>query len=155
MYLTLWDCTSFDEENKRLNRMGQRFFSMLVTRKRKKLLGFVCVWRWVIPENIHTSYSTDDFHILTPPPPPSLPSEFPNCIILPYPRNSIPPPLFAFIFSSNPSELLTLDSGNSGMKIRSFLFATFQQMRPTLPLNCPELVQNIKELQILNGVLSQ
>ena len=90
-----------------------------------------------------------------PPPPPSLPSEFPNCIILPYPRNSIPPPLFAFIFSSNPSELLTLDSGNSGMKIRSFLFATFQQMRPTLPLNCPELVQNIKELQILNGVLSQ
>ena len=46
---------------------------MLVTRKRKKLLGFVCVWKCVIPENIHTSYTTDDFHILTPPPLP-LPS---------------------------------------------------------------------------------
>ena len=72
------------------------FFSMLVTRKRKKFLGFVCVWKWVISENIHTSYTTDDFHILTPHPLP-LPSEFPNCIILPYPRNSIikidnPPP---------------------------------------------------------------
>ena len=101
------------------------------------------------------------------PPPLPLPSEFPNCLILPYPRNSVikidtptpPPPatclLFASILSSNPSELLTLDSGNSGMKSRSFLFATFQQMQPTLPLNCPELVQNIKELQILNGVLGQ
>lgn len=50
------------------------FFSMLVTRKRKKLLGFVCVWKRVISENIHTSYTTDDFHILTRLP---LPSEFP------------------------------------------------------------------------------
>ena len=113
----------------------------------------------MIPENIHTSYTMDDFHILTPPPLP-LPSKFPNCIILRYPQNSIikvdtPPLLFASISSSNPSELLTLDSGNSGMKIRSFLFATFQQMQPTLPLNCPELVQNIKELRILNGVLGQ
>lgn len=54
----------------------------------------------MIPENIHTSYTTDDFHILTPPPPlafeisklhyPPIPSEFHNKI-----------------FSSNPSELLT------------------------------------------------
>ena len=98
------------------------------------------------------------------PPPPllPLPSEFPNGIILPYPQNSVvkidtppPPLLFASILSSNPSELLAIHSGNSGMKIRSFLFATFQQMQPTLPLNCPELVQNIKELRILNGVLGQ
>ena len=96
-----------------------------------------------------------------PPPPPSLafgiskwryppiPSEFCS-------KNWHPPPLlFASILSSNPSELLAIHSGNSGMKIRSFLFATFQQMQPTLPLNCPELVQNIKELRILNGVLGQ
>lgn len=132
------------------------FFSMLVTRKRKKLLGFVCVWKRVISENIHTSYTTDDFHILTPPPPPRfpLPSEFPalssHTLGIPFPPSCLHP-----FFHQTLWELLTLDSGNSGMKIRSFLFATFQQMQPTLPLNCPELVQNIKELWILSGVLGQ
>lgn len=83
----------------------------------------------MIPENIHTSYTTDDFHILTPLLP--LPSKFPNCIILPYPRNFI----IKFFHQTLRHYLL------------SFLFATFQQMQPTLPLNCPELVQNIKELR--------